>query len=141
MLQRKSEIKNLICITYLMSNKASKHLLKHKETQKHLSPYYESMKLTCKNDIKKIQIWFYNRSRKSKTWFTLHTCLYLVFTYLIKASKYLFKQRPETPIPILWKYKKIQSWFYNRSRKSKSWFTLPSKCSKDNSPSRYFDIF
>ena len=36
-----------------MSIKASKYLLKHKENQKHLLPYYESMKLTCKNDIKR----------------------------------------------------------------------------------------
>ena len=36
-----------------MSIKASKYLLKHKETQKHLSPHYESMKLTHKNDIKR----------------------------------------------------------------------------------------
>ena len=36
-----------------MSNKASKYLLKHKENQKHLSPYYESMKFTCTNDIKR----------------------------------------------------------------------------------------
>ena len=36
-----------------MSNKASKYLLKHKENQKHLSPHYESMKLTCKNDTKR----------------------------------------------------------------------------------------
>ena len=36
-----------------MSIKASKYLLKHKEYQKHLSPHYESMKLTCKNDIKR----------------------------------------------------------------------------------------
>ena len=43
-----------------MSNKACKYLLKHNETQK---PYYERMKFTCTNDIKKIQSWFYNRSR------------------------------------------------------------------------------
>ena len=36
-----------------MSIKASKYLLKHKENQKHLSPYYEGMKLTCTIDIKR----------------------------------------------------------------------------------------
>ena len=36
-----------------MRIKASKYLLKHKENQKHLSPHYESMKLACKNDIKR----------------------------------------------------------------------------------------
>ena len=36
-----------------MSIKASKYLLKHKENQKHLSPYYEGMKFTSTYDIKR----------------------------------------------------------------------------------------
>ena len=36
-----------------MSIKASKHLLKHKENQKHLSPYYECMKFSCSSDMER----------------------------------------------------------------------------------------
>ena len=36
-----------------MRIKASKYLLKHKENQKHLSPYYESMTFTFTNDKKR----------------------------------------------------------------------------------------
>ena len=36
-----------------MSIKASKYPLKHKENQKHLSPCYAGMKLTCTIDIKR----------------------------------------------------------------------------------------
>ena len=65
-IQQKSEIKKLIYITYLMSIEASKYLLKHKGNQKHLSPYYEGMKLTCKNDIKRSNPDFTTEVRNQK---------------------------------------------------------------------------
>ena len=56
-----------------MSIKASKYHLKHKENQKHLSPYYESMKLTCKNDIKRSNPDFTTEVEIKNSRFTLHT--------------------------------------------------------------------